>query len=218
MTDFKPLRIIRWCFIVLLYGAGNLFFFSRRYIRAYASRSPLIEEKNAMTGQSQVQARGIARQGHRIYEEGMISGVIGAATIALWFFIVDSLQGQLLFTPSVLGYSLLKGEAGLTSFQSIPISIEVVFMFTWIHGLVFVAIGVAGSWLLHLAERDPNYGFGILLLFVLFEFGFICVSLLFSEGVLQALTIPDILIGNLLAATAMGIYFWRKHPGLNFLP
>lgn len=171
-----------------------------------------------MTSQSQVQAGGIARQEDRIYEEGMMGGVIGAATIALWFFIVDFLQGQPLFTPSVLGYSLLKGGIGLTSLQSIPISFEVVFMFTWIHGLVFVVIGVAGSWLLHLAERDPNYGFGILLLFVLFEFGFICVSLLFSEDVLQALAIPDILIGNLLAAAAMGTYFWKKHPRLNILP
>jgi hypothetical protein len=153
-----------------------------------------------------------------MYEEGMLAGITGALTIALWFFVVDAIQGRPFFTPSVLGTALFKGGAGLAIGQSLPISFEVVLMFTWVHALIFIAIGVAGSRLLHLAERDPNFGFGILLLFVVFEFGFICVSLLFAEGVLQALMIPDILIGNLLAAAAMGIFLWRRHPNFTFLP
>ena len=30
----------------------------------------------------------------RIYQEGIIAGVIGAATIAVWFFVIDSLSGR----------------------------------------------------------------------------------------------------------------------------
>ncbi|MBI3026302.1 MAG: hypothetical protein HYY66_11630, partial [Candidatus Tectomicrobia bacterium] len=104
------------------------------------------------------------------------------------------------------------------SAQGLPVSFEMVFMFTWVHGLVFAAIGVVAAWLSRLAERDPNYGFGIILLSVLFEFGFIGVSMLFVEGFVHALTIPAILIGNFLAAAAMAGYFWRRHPNFWFHP
>ena len=84
--------------------------------------------------------------------------------------------------------------------------------------MVFVAIGVACAWLLDLAERDPNYGIGILIFFVILEFGFIGVGLIFADKVLQALAIPDILIDNLLAAGTMGAFFWKRHPHLKIHP
>ena len=54
--------------------------------------------------------------------------------------------------------------------------------------------------------------------FVVFEFGFLAMALLFAEPVLHALTWPAILGGNLLAALAMGAYFWRRHPDLQIFP
>ena len=74
------------------------------------------------------------------------------------------------------------------------------------------------SRLLALAERNLNLGFGILLLFVIFEFGFVGAAFIFAEPVLHALTWPAILIGNLLAAAAMAGYFWRRHPNLTIEP
>jgi hypothetical protein len=79
-------------------------------------------------------------------------------------------------------------------------------------------IGGIAARLLAVAERQPNAGFGVLLLFVFFEFGFLVVTLVLAEPVLQALTWPAILGGNLLAALAMGAYFWRRHPGLQIFP
>ena len=171
-----------------------------------------------MTALQGTRAPGLLKADIEIYTEGMMIGLVGALTIALWFLIVDSFQGRPLLTPSLLGTVLFKGGDGLTSLSTHPISFETVAMFTWIHGMVFVVIGMATSWLLNLAERDPNYGFGVLLLFVLFEFGFICVSPIFAEEVLEALAIPDILIGNLLAAAAMGAYCWRRHSILKVYP
>jgi len=57
-----------------------------------------------------------------------------------------------------------------------------------------------------LAEHNPNLGFGVLLLFVLFEGGFLSAAMLFAEPVLHALAWQSVLIGNLLAALAMGGY------------
>jgi hypothetical protein len=153
-----------------------------------------------------------------IYEEGIVAGLLGAATIAIWFFILDMIQGRPFYTPTVLGTALFRGRAGLSSPESLPASFELVLWFTWVHVFVFVVIGGAAAGLLRLAERDPNFGFGILLFLVVFMFGFIGASMVFAEEILHALTWPAILIGNLLAASAMAWYFWRRHPQLTIWP
>jgi len=95
---------------------------------------------------------------------------------------------------------------------------DMVLMFTWVHGLAFAAIGGVASRLLAMAERNPNIGFGVLLLFVVFEFGFTVTAMLFAAPVLKALTWPAVLVANLLAAAAMGAYFWLRHPALEVSP
>ncbi|HXH09396.1 MAG TPA: hypothetical protein VNP04_06515 [Alphaproteobacteria bacterium] len=154
----------------------------------------------------------------KMYEEGFVAGLIGAATIAVWFLILDLIEGRPLYTPTVLGTALFRGGESLASPESVTASFEIVLWFTWVHGLVFVVIGGAASWLVRLAERDPNYGFGILLFFVVFEFGFIGGSLLFAQEVLRALAWPAVLVGNLLAAAAMAWYFWQRHRQLTIWP
>ena len=153
-----------------------------------------------------------------IYEEGIVAGLIGAATIAIWFLLLDTIAGRPLYTPTVLGTALFRERAGLASPESLPVSFEIVLWFTWVHVLVFVVIGGAAAWLIRLAERDPNFGFGILLFLVVFEFGFIGISLAFADAILHAVAWPTILIGNLLAAAAMAAYFWRRHPHLTIWP
>ena len=153
-------------------------------------------------------------ESYRLYQEGIIAGLIGAATIAVWFLIIDALNGRPLYTPTVLGTALFKGGEGLGAPASLPVDLGIVLMFTWVHGLVFIVIGGIASRLLGLAEHNPNIGFGILLLFVVFEFGFVAVNMVFADIVLRALTWQAVLVGNLLAAIAMSIYFWRHHPTL----
>jgi hypothetical protein len=153
-----------------------------------------------------------------IYEEGIVAGLLGAATIAVWFLILDTIQGRPLYTPTVLGAALFRARAGLMAPESLPPSFELVLWFTWVHALVFVVLGSTAAVLLRLAERNPNFGFGIVLFLVVFMFGFIGVSLVFAEEVLHALAWPAILVGNLLAAGAMAWYFWRRHPRLAIWP
>lgn len=158
-----------------------------------------------------------AAQLSTVYAEGMVAGVIGAATIAIGFFLLDLYHGRPFHTPNVLG-AALSLSAAVADPASAPLSIELVLFYTWVHGLVFCAIGGAAAKLLSLAERDLDVGFGILLLFVIFMFGFVAVAMIFAEPVLRALTVPAILAGNLLAAGAMTAYFWRRHPKLKIAP
>ena len=152
----------------------------------------------------------------RLYQEGLIAGLVGAATVALWFLLIDSIQGRPLYTPTVLGAALFHRGAA-PWLDAVP-NLEMVLMFTWVHGLAFIVVGGVVARLLAVAERQPNLGFGVLMLFVLFEFGFIAVAMLFAEPVLRALAWPAILVANLLAATTMGGYFWLRHPNLRVQP
>ena len=152
-----------------------------------------------------------------LYQEGLVAGLVGAATVAVWFLILDSLSGRPLYTPTVLGTALFR-RGGTTPLSEVLPNLEMVLMFTWVHGLVFVAIGGIVARLLALAERQPSVGFGILMLFVFFEFGFIAAAMLFAAPVLHTLAWPAILVANLLAAAAKGGYFWLRHPNLRVQP
>ena len=154
----------------------------------------------------------------RLYQEGIVAGTLGAATIAVWFLILDVLKGRPLFTPTVLGTALFKGMGELAAPESLVVSVDTVVGFTFVHWLVFAAVGCIASRLLGLAERNANIGFGILLLFVVFEFGFMGGATVFAEPVLQALAWPTILIGNLLAASAMALYFRRRYRQMTIRP
>jgi hypothetical protein len=153
-----------------------------------------------------------------VYTEGLRAGIVGAATIAIWFLVVDVVRGHPFYTPTVLGTALFRGGQGLETPETLPVSLEMVLTFTWVHVLAFLLIGVAAARLLALAEQNASFGFGIVLFFVVFEFGFLLICMLFAEPVLRALAWPEVLLGNLLAAAAMAAVFWRSHPHLRISP
>lgn len=154
----------------------------------------------------------------RLSLEGIIAGMIGAAIIAIWFLILDTFNGRPLYTPTVLGTALFGRGEGLSSPESMRVSWEMTLMFTWGHGMVFAVIGGSVSYLLRLIEKNADLGFGILLLFVVLEFGFIVAAFIFAEPILHALAWPAVLIGNLLATAGMAGYFWLHHPNLMIRP
>jgi hypothetical protein len=153
-----------------------------------------------------------------VHVEGILGGLFAAATIAGWFFLVDLVHGRPLYTPTVLGTALFGGGARLEAPETLAVSGEMVFLFTWVHGLVFAILGGVVARMIALMERDPHLGFGILLLFVYLEGAFVVASFLFAETVLHALAWTEVLVGNLLAATAMVLYFRRRHPNLRVRP
>lgn len=158
-----------------------------------------------------------AQDAARLYQEGMIAGVIGAATVALWFLILDTAAGRPLYTPTVLGSALFRRGA-LASPETLSVSLEMVAMFTWVHTLVFAALGGIASRLIGMVERNPSWGFGLLLFAIVFESGFLAAALVFATPVLRLIPWPSVLVANLLAAGAMSAYFWWRHPRLVVRP
>lgn len=153
-----------------------------------------------------------------VVREGVVAGLLGAGSLAGFFLVIDLIEGRPLYTPSMLGTALFGGSADASALREVRPSFEMTLIFTWVHALVFAVLGVAGARLLQLAERNPNLGFGVLLLFILFQGGFTFATALFAQGVVDALGLPAVLVGNLLAAGAMGYYFWLRHPGIEIRP
>jgi hypothetical protein len=153
-----------------------------------------------------------------VYLEGIRAGLVGASIIALWFLLVDTVAGRPFYTPAVLGAALFRGGEGLGPGQTVTPTLELVAGFTWVHYLVFMLLGVGAARLMALAERNSNLGFGIVLFFAVFEFGFLLVSMIFAEGVMQRLAWPAVVVGNLLAAAGMAWVLWRGHRQLTIQP
>ncbi len=152
----------------------------------------------------------------RLTYEGVVAGTLGALTIALWFFVIDWLQGRPLYTPTVLATAVLHGEVNTALESSIALRLTV--GFTFVHWLLFTALGGFAAWMLGVAERNANLGFGVLLLFAFMEVGFLAVVAVFAQTVFQALSWQLVLIGNLLATAVMGLYFWRRHAHMKMYP
>jgi hypothetical protein len=153
-----------------------------------------------------------------VYLEGIRAGLVGASIIALWFLIVDTIAGRPLYTPTVLGAALFHGGARFAAGQAVTPSLELVAGFTWVHYLIFMLIGVGAARLMALAERNPNLGFGIVLFFAVFEFGFLLASMIFAQDMLLRLAWPAVVVGNLLAAAGMSWVLWRAHRQLAIEP
>jgi uncharacterized membrane protein YphA (DoxX/SURF4 family) len=156
--------------------------------------------------------RSIAETPHPVLREGTIAGVIGATAVAVWFFVVDLITGQFLFTPTTLGHALL------TVLQPAPADIPpvaLVIAYTVFHYLAFIGIGIIAAIALRSAGAQPALLLGLAMLAVAFEVGFYgLVAVLQLATPLGALAWYQVMIGNLIASVAMALYLWRVHPRL----
>ena len=151
------------------------------------------------------------RAGHeRLAREALVTGLIGAATIAIWFLVLDTIQGQPLSTPTLLGTTLLELSRGPIGLEQSALT--AVLGYTIVHGIAFGLFGFVAVQLFAAAERHPAFVFALLLISIFFFSAFLTGAYLFATPVFEALSVPMVLIGNLLAALAMGGYLWRKHP------
>lgn len=149
----------------------------------------------------------------RVYLDGVIAGIIGAAIIAVLFLFLDAVTRLPLYTPTVLGHGLFVGAEDLASTENVEVSLKLTLMYTWVHWLAFVVLGVIAAQFLSLTKRKVNLRLLILLLFLILEFGFVGTWFVLAEPVLDELAWTTVLIGNLLAASGMAIYLQLRTPG-----
>ncbi|HEX5437071.1 MAG TPA: hypothetical protein VFW98_07925 [Gemmatimonadaceae bacterium] len=147
---------------------------------------------------------------NHILREGVIAGLIGATSVAIWFLAIDILIHSPLYTPRVLGHALWSVFGPVKEGTAVFVAAYTVF-----HYIAFIVVGIIAAIIVHSARRHPSVMAGFLLVFVIIEMGFYGItSMLDTFLPLGALAWYQVAIGNLIAAVLMGYYFYRAHPTL----
>jgi putative oxidoreductase len=157
---------------------------------------------------------GFADVPHPLFKEGVIAGLLGALVIAVWFGVLDSIAGHPFFTPATLGRGLLgvfgpiPPEDGTFTF---------VLFYTVFHFTAFMIVGLIASLIVQVARQEPSILIGFAILFAATEIGIYgLVALIEGASPLGRNAWLPIMVGNVLAALAMGFYFWKKHSELSY--
>lgn len=144
---------------------------------------------------------------NRVTREGIAAGLIGATAVAVWFAILDLIQGKFLATPVMLGTSLgslfLNGDT--------PGQAAAFLGYTLFHYGAFVLAGLGFSWVVNGAEKVPSVVIGLLGLLAVFEVWWVGGTYLLSRG-FGDLTWLQVFIANIIGAGVMTFYLWRQHP------
>ena len=144
-----------------------------------------------------------------IIREGIVAGIIGAAAVAMWFLLVDTIAGRPFFTPAALGSAAF---FGLRDATTVTVGFHSVFGYTVIHLVAFLVVGVIASAMLAEARKTPHFAWLLVEFFIVFEFAFYAVVGVAFTPLLERLAWINIAAGNLVAAVTMGFYFWLVHP------
>jgi hypothetical protein len=153
---------------------------------------------------------GVLRE-HKLVARGLVTGLIGAGAVAVWFLVLDVARGQPFFTPAALGAALLLGA---TSPVEVQVTLPLVAAYTVLHCAAFAVIGIAVEWVAERVERAPAVVRAAVLAFVLLEALFIGVVGSLSQWVLGALGYWAVAVGNLLALSSMAMWVLATHPRL----
>lgn len=147
-------------------------------------------------------------ESHSTVREGAVAGAIGAAIVALWYFVIDVATGRPLHTPNLIAQMLFgsgSSDAG---------EVGTIAVVTVVHFATFMFVGVALTALTHLAARYIEWRMGVLIGLVVAT-GFFS-GLAYALGPATGETFPHwtVLGGSILGVAGMGYYLWRNHPEL----
>jgi len=142
---------------------------------------------------------------------GVIAGIIGYATVVLFFSLLSLVGGRSpLEIPSAMGSALLLGG----SESGVAVEAGAVLAFNGVHMLLSLAVGLLVAWLLFEAERHYQLWYVVTLVLIGgFIFALLAMGVLGSE-LARAVSWGSVLAANILWAAAMGGYLYQYHRGL----
>jgi hypothetical protein len=135
-------------------------------------------------------------------------GALGGSVIAIFFLIADTIQGQALYTPSMLGTALFTDTI-------VPgVRLDMVALFSVVHFATFFVLGGFASWLRLTWKPLRGSMLGLAgVVFALLTASFFVANWLFLDGVLQTLGMVEVLLANVLTAAVMAAFIGRALPG-----
>jgi len=144
-----------------------------------------------------------------VLEDGMVTGLIGAGTVAVWFLLLDSLRGLSFFTPTLLGSVIFDR---MPAADVTDVSVKTVFAYSGLHVIMFLMVGWCVAWIFREFEAHPPFGLVYLLTFLLFEVIVFGLEVAMMPDVLGIIGTWAVAIGNILSLIAMFGFLMRRHP------
>ncbi len=141
--------------------------------------------------------------------DSFYAGAIGGSVVALFFLFIDVMNGQPLFTPSLMGSVLIGGAVAASVFE---VHLDMVAYYTIVHFLIFGALGAFVSLAVRkVVEHAHHPGLVLLGLFGLFEVAFILFAAFVMPGVIERVGAVPVLLANLMAAGSMAGFLFVTH-------
>jgi hypothetical protein len=144
--------------------------------------------------------------------EGIVAGLIGYATVAIFIGFIDVAQGRsFFFTAAMLGEAAFYG---LTDPAHVVVWPGAVFAYNGVHLLGFLFIGMSAVWLAYLAEKGAELWYFGLVLFLLVVAHACGAVLILTEGLRAALPVWVVIVPTVVGLAAMTAYVLGMRPGL----
>jgi hypothetical protein len=144
--------------------------------------------------------------------QGWVAGLLGYATVALFFAVENLIVGRSPFyTAGLLGQAYFYGLRDLSQLAIAP---GPVLAFNGLHLIVFLVLGMLVAALAFLSEQGHQlwYVSAVFFLFIaLHMLGFLVVL---TEGVRAAVAPWTLVVAGVLACVAMGAYLLASRPEL----
>lgn len=141
--------------------------------------------------------------------DAFCGAAIGGSVIALFFLVLDSIGGQPLFTPSLIGTALFSGaEVG----PDTAIRLDMVAYFSVVHFAGFLALGAVISTMCRwtgLSESNPVSV--TVVAFLVLSAAFFVASAVLMPGVGEVIGLGRILAANLVTGASMGWFMRFAH-------
>ena len=141
------------------------------------------------------------------FTRGLVAGFSAAATFAVFFLLVDIVQGQPFRTPAYMSGLVFSFTTALPATARLAV-------FTVIHFIAFGLVGVAVVTLLDKLAVPPRLYLGVVLGFLLFDIIFYGSVVGLGVNVVRELGWPAVLAGNILAGIALFAYL-KARSGLS---
>ncbi|MBA3496423.1 MAG: hypothetical protein H0T86_04900 [Gemmatimonadales bacterium] len=148
---------------------------------------------------------------HSTVREGLLTGLIGAAIVAVWYLLVDTAGGQPFRTPNALGKIFFRGDLTPGVRQIVP---TVVLGYTVFHLVVFALAGLGLTFLVHLASKNITLRMGVWLGLVVALFYLVGLTYMLGIATGERLSLWSVIGGGVLGVLGMAGYLWRTHPRL----
>jgi hypothetical protein len=141
--------------------------------------------------------------------DGVYSGALGGAVVALFFLGLDTVRGEPLFTASLLGHIL---------FLRVPpeavteVRLDLVAYFSILHIFGFAFLGFAMSAIVQRWEELPEHPVvDAVIIFLILEAAILIPARFVMPGAVGAIGIGWLALANVLTATAMAFFLKSAH-------